>query len=352
MTIETQNDEKHYVGDDATTDFPFPYPVVSDDELFVYIDGVLSEDWSWMAPNVVFDPAPADGVLVDIYRDTTPLQLFDAASNPTDSALEAQLDRLTKAVISIRAQLQTAVRSPRYVQDTTSLTLPGVAERLSKFLAFDASGNLVAAAGTVAGGSTPFSSFALALVALTTNTDMLALLEAVDRTTGAMDILDVDGNAAIGGDATIAGSLLIDALDVTGDVGCDNLTAAGDVDGADIKRDGTSLPIQRFAESSGYTPAAHDTGSWTHGFAAAQETIFQAFYRCLADELGYVAGEVLAYPGWIVETNNYGLTWKIDATTLTYRTGASGMVIPHATSGVATALTPAKWQFFFRGWGR
>lgn len=69
---------------------------------------------------------------------------------------------------------------------------------------------------------------------------------------------------------------------------------------------------------------------------------------CQSDELGYTAGQVIAFGGCMAISNG-GYSAILDSTNLTIRFGSSDptFTIPHATTGVSTSITNSNWKIRF-----
>jgi hypothetical protein len=161
MTVSTVETRKTYNGNGVTDAFATPY-FLADSDLVVYVDNVLqtiATDYTVAGAGVpaggtvtFVTPPPSGSGNVVIIVDPELTQLTDWVENDRNGAevKEIAFDKLT--IIAQRL----ADRMNRVVQlsdtDTsTVLTLPELADRLSKFLAFDASGDLVAADGGTVG---------------------------------------------------------------------------------------------------------------------------------------------------------------------------------------------------------
>jgi hypothetical protein len=83
--------EKFYTGNDSTTSFGFPFPILQNSDLIVELDGVektentsgTNNDYSISNTNVVFNSAPGQDVDIHIYRRTnvdSPKAVFAAGS--------------------------------------------------------------------------------------------------------------------------------------------------------------------------------------------------------------------------------------------------------------------------------
>lgn len=167
MTVASNQNRKEYAGDGVTSSFATS-PVVffdsTDLNCYVVTDATggvanLTEDTHYSVSGGGTSPAtgtvdlsggsapygaPASGETLIIVRDINILQQVDYVNNEINDAevQEAALDRLTL----ISQQLETLVNRRVGIADTdsmNSLNLPIVTERASKFLAFDANGEII-----------------------------------------------------------------------------------------------------------------------------------------------------------------------------------------------------------------
>ena len=109
MTIETQQGKKSWIGDGSTTNYPYSYPFLNASDIEVYLDGEKQAsgfsvqnktDYSTGA-NIIFDVAPAEGVLIVIRRNVPMTQEISYPENgefPAKSH-EKSLDKLTMLII-------------------------------------------------------------------------------------------------------------------------------------------------------------------------------------------------------------------------------------------------------------
>lgn len=171
MTVETLTSRWDGTGDGTTTKFYFTNRIFAASDLEVYLDNELQtsgysvvgtgdEDGGY----VEFDAAPASGVvvvLVSAISDTQPTEYPEGDDFPS-ATHELALDRRT------RVSQQRAADMPRKLglapgdADASIGYLPAAATRASKYLAFDAAGDPIAAAGT--SDATPISAFGATLV--------------------------------------------------------------------------------------------------------------------------------------------------------------------------------------------
>ncbi len=165
MTISSTANRVSYTGNGVTTAFAYPYLFTADSDLVVIetiiATGVettkaLTTDYTVTGadnPNggtVTAVTAPASTVTWTIFRDPPQTQKMDLVENdplPAE-ALEGALDKLTMLLQRVMDLITRTTRQPD--GDTVSIaTLPAKVSRAGKFLAFDANGDPVAAAGSV-----------------------------------------------------------------------------------------------------------------------------------------------------------------------------------------------------------
>lgn len=175
MTISSTENRKDYTGDGATTSFSFPYVFFADSDLDVYLDGVLqvlNSDYTISGTladgryasgaNVVFTVAPPNNDGVAIVRDIPYTQAVDYAaydSFPAETH-ETALDRAAVRDQQILSLLEGVLRISPAEADIGYLPL--VADRGSKYLAFDASGDPIASDAAIS--TTAMSAFIETLV--------------------------------------------------------------------------------------------------------------------------------------------------------------------------------------------
>lgn len=178
--IPTQVTRVVYTGDGSSTNFAFNATVLAQTDIVVLEETIstgavttksLGSDYTISGTQdavgrytagvfVVAAVAPSALVKWIIYQNPTITQNVDLVDNgllPVESQIELPLDRLT--VIAQRLSSRVARTLAQPDGDSSDIAaLPVKATRASKFLAFDASGNPIAAAGTSA-NLTPVSSF-------------------------------------------------------------------------------------------------------------------------------------------------------------------------------------------------
>lgn len=179
MTIAATTNRVTYTGNGATTAFAFAYPFHAQADLVVIetiiatgvqttkalttdytISGTTDAQGHYSSGGTVNAvTAPASTVTWTIYRDPSPIQSTDFVQNddlPAES-LESALDYQTLLNQRTRDMIARALRQPEGDSATIDV-LPAKVTRASKFLAFDANGDPIAAAGTAA-SLTPVSAF-------------------------------------------------------------------------------------------------------------------------------------------------------------------------------------------------
>lgn len=161
MTLSTTTNRIQYSGNGATTGFSFPYYFLLDADLVVIVtssagvetvntlttDYTISGAGAQAGGTVTMLTAPASGETLTIYRDAAVTQDLDLVENDPLPAeeIEERLDKLTMLVQRTKDRLDRALIL-KESDSSAQLTIPLLAERASKFLAFDASGNAVASA--------------------------------------------------------------------------------------------------------------------------------------------------------------------------------------------------------------
>lgn len=154
MPVEVQTVEYSYLGDGVSTVFEFPSRFLSNDDLFVALNGVIqvagftiTGAGSDLGGSVTFAVAPALAVRVMIVRNPSPSQLIDFKNGQT--VLEGTLDNaLDKLTMIAQYLLRSARRSVRIgdaiytTEPTNLLELPAVADRTYKLFAFNNSGGV------------------------------------------------------------------------------------------------------------------------------------------------------------------------------------------------------------------
>jgi hypothetical protein len=158
MTVSTVENRKTYNGNGVTDAFATPY-FLADSDLAVYVDSVLqtiTTNYTVTGAGVAgggevtFVTPPLVGVSnVVILVDPELTQLTDWVENDRNGAevKETAFDKLTIIAQRLKDKVD---RSVRLADDdvTADLEVPALADRLSKYLAFDTNGDLIAVAPT------------------------------------------------------------------------------------------------------------------------------------------------------------------------------------------------------------
>ena len=157
MTVSSTSTKDSYSGDDSNTQFSYTFPIHSTAELQVIerssagVETVktLTTDYTIVdngsaGGTVTFDTAPATGVTVVLLRSTNLTQGVDYIANDAFPAEthEAALDKLTFQVQEVQEELDRAIKISRTSTITTSEITEPAADRASKVLSFDSSGDL------------------------------------------------------------------------------------------------------------------------------------------------------------------------------------------------------------------
>ena len=145
-----------HAGDGVTTTYAFPFPIFNDADLEVYIDGAgqtLSADYTMAGAGqtaggtVTFTQPPANDAEILFVRRLTIARTsdFQASGEFRAKVINDELDFQTAILQQINDDLGRTVRLET-TDASASLELPGVADRASALLAFDASGDVTAQA--------------------------------------------------------------------------------------------------------------------------------------------------------------------------------------------------------------
>lgn len=151
MSIEAQTVEYTYVGDGATTRFPFPSKFLSPGDIRVGLDGV-EQIGGFTAVGagddaggyISFPAAPAVGVVVLLLREPPMSQLVDFINGQTilEGVLDNALDKLTMISQYLRRVFNRTLRLSDFDRSTPG-TIPDAATRAGKVMGFDIDGKLV-----------------------------------------------------------------------------------------------------------------------------------------------------------------------------------------------------------------
>jgi hypothetical protein len=157
MPISSQTPVVEHVANGVTTTFAYPFAILATSDLKVKVAGVdvttgftVSGVGNRLGGTITFSSAPASGAAVLLYRDVGRNRATDYQENGdlTAAVLDDDLDRLWMALQEDAGQFGRSLRAP--VGETLQ-ELPAKADRASKFIGFDASGNLIVASITDGG---------------------------------------------------------------------------------------------------------------------------------------------------------------------------------------------------------
>lgn len=187
MTVSATTSRWAYTGNGVTTAFTYDNLIFASTDLKVYLDGVLQTLTTHYSVSgaldedggeVTFVTAPSNGASVVIVRDVPATQLTAIADGDAfpASVVNRAFDKLDVLSQQLEAAVGRTLRQPD--SDAADLdTLPVKASRASKFLAFDADGDPIAAAGTSANLG-PVSAFVDTLLPAASAAAFLATLGA------------------------------------------------------------------------------------------------------------------------------------------------------------------------------
>lgn len=158
-----------YVANGAQAQFTYPFPIFAAADLEVYLDAAKQGSGFTVAGAgatagglVTFAAAPTAGVVVTLRRKIAIKRTSDFQESGEFRAkvINDELDYQTAALQQVAIEAARAVHlAPTDV--TADLTLPDKAARANKFLACDADGNIIPAAGAA---GVPVSAFAVTLL--------------------------------------------------------------------------------------------------------------------------------------------------------------------------------------------
>jgi hypothetical protein len=152
MTVVVQTPYNQHVANGVTTTFGFTFQLLDAGDLQVFVDGVEVGGYSisglgvQAGGSITFVSPPASLAVVDIRRVIPLARSIDYQQNgdlPSD-ILDLDLDRLWQAFQDAEFQGSLAVNLP-LGDPATPMTLPAATSRAGRFLAFDGSGNAIAA---------------------------------------------------------------------------------------------------------------------------------------------------------------------------------------------------------------
>jgi len=143
-----------YRADGTTLLFSYPFPIFTDVDLEVYVDGVLQTAGTDYAVSgagqraggaVTFATAPADNAAVTLVRRLTIQRTSDFATSGEfkAAAINKELDFQAAALQQINDDLVRSIRLPA-TDPAATLVLPAAAARAGKVLSFDDNGDAMA----------------------------------------------------------------------------------------------------------------------------------------------------------------------------------------------------------------
>lgn len=164
MTVSAQTTFNTYTGNGVTTVFPYQFKILAGSDLQVYVAGALKAlgvDYTVSGVgvdtggNVTFiTSAPAAAAVVSIIRAMSAARSTDyqLQGDFNTATVNPDFDKPILLIQDLQTQLGRSIRMP--VDEVGTLpTLPSIAARTSKFIAFDAFGQPIASAGTGGGDS-------------------------------------------------------------------------------------------------------------------------------------------------------------------------------------------------------
>jgi len=356
MTVSTSTNRWSYTGNGVTTVFAYTTKIFAASDLKVYLNGTLQNTGYSVVVGeggtVTFGSAPGVGVIVLIVRDvpfTQPTDLLDAGPAPMQT-IEAALDRVT---ILTQQNQEGFVRSFRLqTQDpTVDLSIPLLADRASKFLAFASDGTPIASGGTT---DIPVSSVIEPFISANTLSDARDVLELGDLATldtvdtgqiddGAVTFAKVDSGA-------IASQAEAQAGTATNKLMTPERTAQA------IAALSPAPVIGASYASSNLTIGAAGTHTLTHGLGGVP-LIIQYFLVCTdaGGDAGYTQNQTVHMAGPLFNHVNAGGAEKQGASVLVTSTqiiirfaDSFTFTILHPTTGAVTSADITKWALVVR----
>ena len=221
MPVNTSSSTKQFAGDGTQTTFPFTFPISGEDDLVVRerVDATgvtttktLTTHYTVVKSGANFDnggnvemgTAPAAGVTLLVKRLSTQTQSMDLiyADNFDSEAMEDAVDKNTRMIQELQAQLDRCIKIPDTDADTLDMTMPTSVDRASKWQGYDADGQPTAVQTTPA--SVTVTAFAETVLDDADAAAACVTLNAVNKTEDDLDdisdgttykkVADVDAN--------------------------------------------------------------------------------------------------------------------------------------------------------------
>lgn len=132
MTVSTSDNKVILTGNGSNTLFQYTFKALSADDIDVYLDDTLqvsgytvTPDSDFVGGDVVITPAPANGVLVTLYRNVPLTQETDLGleNDLAEQNIEKMSDKLTMICQQLKEQLDRSITLP-VTSSISGLTLP------------------------------------------------------------------------------------------------------------------------------------------------------------------------------------------------------------------------------------
>ena len=181
-----------FAANGVDTEFPFGFPIFKDADLRVYVDGVERETGFIVTGagqsaggTVTFDIAPAHQAVVVLLRRLAIVRTtdFQESGEFRAKAINDELDYQTAALQQIADDVERAMALDP-TDATASIILPLKDERAGKYLAFDAEGKAMAAAGEASVAVSSSMEPVVQAANLTAARDALGLGDAATKNVG------------------------------------------------------------------------------------------------------------------------------------------------------------------------
>lgn len=345
MTTTTTSAKVRYDGDDATVSFPTTFKFIANSHVTAILRDTSDAETTWVldtdytlsgAENddggtltAVVAPATGEVLVIKLDAPFTQEKALPLGGPFPSTQVEEMGDLAAMLSSRTNENFERTLRVPDSdSQNDADLTLPIDNDRASKFLAFDSSGNPIAASGTSANLG-PVSAFIDTLLVATDEAAALATL--ISGTFVPMNK---------GGDLNSASPLVLDTdgnyFDVTGTTGFSQITVAAGTglfmlqfDGVLTMTDGANLDLG----GASITTVAGDRGLFF--VTAANTVILLTFKHESRQRIINGGAKIGTTAGWTIQTNdNLGLAASCPAS----RTAAT-LVIPVTGLTVGDKIT-------------